>query len=71
MAEHGFSQDLEKGCPNKGFIDFRVSKLWYKVHTTIEVNHTSTDIAFLGQYYINCFGCMRPNAGCIGGLKPL
>ena len=31
---HGLSQDLETGCPNKGFIDFWVSKVWYKVHTT-------------------------------------
>ena len=38
-AEHGLSQDLETGCPNEGFIDFWVSKVWYKVHTPNEINH--------------------------------
>ena len=36
---HGLSQDLETGCPNEGFIDFWVSKVWYKVHSTNEINH--------------------------------
>ena len=36
---HGLSQDLETGCPNEGFIDFWVSKVWSKVHTTNEINH--------------------------------
>ena len=36
---HGLSQDLETGCPNEGFIDFWVPKVWYKVHTTNEINH--------------------------------
>ena len=31
-------QDLETGCPNRGFIDFWVSKVWNKVHTTNEIN---------------------------------
>ena len=29
---HGLSQYLEIGCPNRGFIDLCVSKVWYKVH---------------------------------------
>ena len=37
-------QDLETGCPNEGFIDFWVSKVWYKVHTTSEINHTYLQI---------------------------
>ena len=39
FPEHSLSQELETGCPNKGFIDFWVSKVWYKVHTTSEINH--------------------------------
>ena len=35
---HGLSQYLETGCPNRGFIDFCVSKVWYKVHTTNKIN---------------------------------
>ena len=38
-SHHGLSQDLETRCPNEGFIDFWVSKVWYKVHTTDEINH--------------------------------
>ena len=33
-AVHRLSQDLETGCPSRGFIYFWVSKVWYKVHTT-------------------------------------
>ena len=29
----GLSRYLETGCPNRGFIYFCVSKVWYKVHT--------------------------------------
>ena len=36
--EHSLSQDLETGCPNRGFIDFWVSKVWYKINTTNEIN---------------------------------
>ena len=35
---HGLSQYLETGCPNRGFLDFCVSKVWYKVHTTNKIN---------------------------------
>ena len=35
---HGLSQYLETGCPNRGFIDFCVSKVWYKLHTTNKIN---------------------------------
>ena len=35
---HSLSQYLETGCPNRGFIDFCVSKVCYKVHTTNEIN---------------------------------
>ena len=37
-AVHGLSQFLETGCPNRSFIDFCVSKVWYKVHTTHKIN---------------------------------
>ena len=36
--EHGLSQYLETGCPNRGFVDFCVSKVWHKVHTTNKIN---------------------------------
>ena len=35
---HGLSQYLETGCQNRGFIDFCVSKVWDKVHTTNKIN---------------------------------
>ena len=44
----GLSRYLETGCPNRGFIDFCVSKVWYKIHTTNKI-YTFTDFAFLGQ----------------------
>ena len=31
----GLSQYLETGCPNRGFIDFGVSKVWYKIHVLL------------------------------------
>ena len=37
-CRHGLSQYFETGCPNRGFIDFCVSKVWYKVHTTNIIN---------------------------------
>ena len=49
---HGLSQYLESGCPNGGFkfIDFCVSKVWYKVHTTNKINPIYLHILlFLGQ----------------------
>ena len=47
---HSLSQDLETGCPNRSFIDFWVSKVWYKVHTTNEINPIHLQILlFLGQ----------------------
>ena len=35
---HGLSQNLETGCPNRGFIDLWVSKVWYKVHIANKIN---------------------------------
>ena len=35
---HGLSQYLETGCPNRGFIDLCVSKVWYKIHTANKIN---------------------------------
>ena len=35
---HSLNQDLETGCQNRGFIDFWGSKVWYKVHTTNDLN---------------------------------
>ena len=35
---HGLSQYLETGYPNRGFIDFCVSKVWNKVHTINKIN---------------------------------
>ena len=38
MRRHGLSQYLETGCPNRGFIDFCVYKVWYKVYTMNKIN---------------------------------
>ena len=38
MVMQGLSRYLETGCPNRGFIDFCVSKVWYKIHTTNKIN---------------------------------
>ena len=46
---HGLSQYLETGCPNRGFIDFCVSKMWYKVHTTNKFTLYIYRFCFLGQ----------------------
>ena len=35
---HSLSQYLETGCLNRGFIDFCVYKVWYKVHTANKIN---------------------------------
>ena len=37
-SEQGLSRYLETECPNRGFIDFCVSKVWYKVYTTNKIN---------------------------------
>ena len=42
--QHSLSQDLDIGCPNRGFIDFWVSKVWYKVHTTNEINPIQSNL---------------------------
>ena len=34
----GLSRYLETGCPNRGFIDLCVSKVWYKIHTTNKID---------------------------------
>ena len=34
----GLSRYLETGCPNRGFVDFCVSKVWYKIHTTNKID---------------------------------
>ena len=44
----GLSRYLETGCPNRGFKDFCVSKVWYKMHTTNKIDPIP-DFAFLGQ----------------------
>ena len=51
---HSLSQDLETGCPNRGFTDFWVSKVWDKVHTTNEINSIYLQIF----YASNCFVCI-------------
>ena len=39
LKDHqGLSRYLETGCPNRGFIDFCVSKVWYKIHTTNKID---------------------------------
>ena len=40
------SRYLETGCPNRGFIDFCVSKVWYKIHTTNKIDHIPLHILF-------------------------
>ena len=52
-ACHGLSQDLDRGCPNEGFINFWVSKVWYKVHTTNETNNIHLQMLLF--YASNCF----------------
>ena len=37
-GRQGLSRYLETGCPNRGFIDFCVSKVWYKKHTTNKID---------------------------------
>ena len=37
-CDQGLSRYLETGCPNRGFIDFCVSKVWYKIHTTNKID---------------------------------
>ena len=44
--QDSLSQDLETGCPNEGFIDFWVSKVWYEVNTSNEINHMNLQILF-------------------------
>ena len=34
----GLSRYLVTGCPNRGFKDFCVSKVWYKIHTTNKID---------------------------------
>ena len=53
---HGLSQYLETGCPNRGFIDFCVSKVWSKVHTTNKINPIYLQILLF--YASNCFVCL-------------
>ena len=55
-ACHSLSQYLETGCPNRGFIDLCVSKLWYKVHTTNKINPIYLQILLF--YASNCFVCL-------------
>ena len=37
-VQQGLSRYLETGCPNRGFIDFWVSQVWYKKHTTNKID---------------------------------
>ena len=56
LLEHGLSQYLETGCPNRGFIDFCVSKVWYKVHTTNKIKPIYLQILLF--WASNCFVCL-------------
>ena len=38
LIRAGLSRYLETGCPNKGFIDFCVSKVLFKIHTTNKID---------------------------------
>ena len=42
--DQGLSRYLETGCPNRGFIDFCVSKVWYKIHTTNKIDPITLQI---------------------------
>ena len=55
-AEQGLSQDMETGCPNGGFIDFWVSKVLNKVHTTNEIILIYLQILLFNAS--NCFACI-------------
>ena len=45
-SSQGLSRYLETGCPNRGFIDFCVSKVWYKIHTTNKIDPIPTVYRF-------------------------
>ena len=38
IGAQGLSRYLETGCPNRGFIDFCMSNVWYKTHTTNKID---------------------------------
>ena len=46
-VDQGLSRYLETGCPNRGFIDFCVSKVWYKIHTTNKIDPIPLQILLL------------------------
>ena len=46
ISHQGLSRYLEIGCPNRGFIDFCVAKVWYKIHTTNKINPIHLQIWF-------------------------
>ena len=52
----GLSRYLETGCPNRGFIDFCVSKVWYKIHTTNKIDPIPLQILLFYARY--CFVCL-------------
>ena len=52
----GLSRYLEIGCPNRGFIDFCVSKVWYKIHTTNKIDPIPLQILLFWARY--CFVCL-------------
>ena len=54
--DHGLSQYLETGCPNRDFIDFCVSKVWYQIHTINKINPIYLKILLF--YASNCFVCL-------------
>ena len=42
----GLSRYLETGCTNRGFIDFCVSKVCYKIHTTNKIDPIPLQFCF-------------------------
>ena len=51
---HSLSRYLETGCPNRGFIDFCVSKVWYKIHTTNKIDPIPLQILLLLGQILLC-----------------
>ena len=51
----GLSRFLETGCPNRGFIDFCVSIVWYKIHATNKIDPIPLQILlFYARYCLVC-----------------
>ena len=55
----GLSRYLETGCPNRGFIDCCVSKVWYKIHTTNKIDPIPLQILLFSGQILLCVSYKR------------